>query len=78
MLLLLIIDVTGTVLVAIVLKIIDRVFNISEEVASLVLPKDTTNIRDLFKAVKTTLNTFSLNLVNISKSFTGGTLFMVI
>lgn len=78
MLWLLMIDVTGTVLVAIVLKIIDRVFNISEEVASLVSPKDTTNIRDLFKAVKTTLNTFSLNLVNISEPFTGGTLFMVI
>ncbi|KAL4121352.1 hypothetical protein QTP88_013881 [Uroleucon formosanum] len=45
---------------------IDSEFNITEEIASLVPLKDTKKASNLFEAVETTLNTFSVNLVNIS------------
>lgn len=45
--------------------------------ASLVPLKDSTKVRDLFEAVETTLNKFSLNLVNISGIATDGAPAMV-
>lgn len=57
-------DVMDTAQVAIFIRGIDNEFNIIEEMASLVPLKDTTKARDLFEAVETTLNKFSLNLVN--------------
>jgi len=70
-------DVMDTAQVAIFIRGIDNEFNISEEMASLVPLKDTTKARDLFEAVETTLNKFSLNLVNISGIATDGAPAMV-
>jgi hypothetical protein len=65
-------DVMDTAQVAIFVRGIDSEFNITEEMASLVPLKDTTKARNLFEAVETTLNKFSLNLVNISGLATDG------
>lgn len=70
-------DVMDTAQVAIFIRGIDNEFNISEEMTSLVPLKDTTKARDLFEAVETTLNKFSLNLVNISGIATDGAPAMV-
>lgn len=59
-------DVMGTAQVAIFVRGIGSEFKITEEMASLVPLKGTTKARNLFQSVETTLNKFSLNLVNIS------------
>lgn len=56
---------------------INSEFYITEKMTSLVPLRDTTKARDLFEAVKITLNTFSLNLINISGLATDGTSVMV-
>lgn len=68
MLWLIMIDVVmDTAEVVIVVRCIGSEFIISKEMgSSLVSLKDTTKTRILFEAVKTTLNTFLLNMVNVS------------
>lgn len=63
---------------AIFLRDIDNKCSVTEEMASLVLFKDTTTSTDLLEAVKknqkTTLKWFSLIFVNVSGIATDGTL----
>ena len=56
---------------------IDDEDNVPKEMISLVPLKDTTKSRDLYKAVKNMLKTFSLSIVNISGIVTEGALAMV-
>ncbi|XP_063814316.1 general transcription factor II-I repeat domain-containing protein 2-like [Pseudophryne corroboree] len=65
-------DATDTAQLAIFIRGIDDKYNIIEEMAALVPLKDTTKARDLYEAVKNTLQRFSLSFANISGIATDG------
>jgi len=71
------IDSTDTAQLAIFIRGIGAQYNITEEMASLVSLKDTTKSRDLYVAVKNTLNRFSLSIWNLSGITTDGAPAMV-
>ena len=65
-------DATDTAQLAIFIRGIDDKYDIIEEMAALVPLKDTTKARDLYEAVKNTLQRFSLSFANISGIATDG------
>ncbi|KAG8234409.1 hypothetical protein J437_LFUL012794 [Ladona fulva] len=70
-------DATDTAQLAIFIRGIDKEFNITEELASLVPLKDTTRSVDLYEAVKATLARFSLTIDKMSGIVTDGAPAMV-
>uniref|UniRef100_A0ABM5FVD0 General transcription factor II-I repeat domain-containing protein 2A-like n=1 Tax=Pogona vitticeps TaxID=103695 RepID=A0ABM5FVD0_9SAUR len=65
-------DATDTAQLAIFIRGIDDKYNITEEMAALVPLKDITKARDLYEAVKNTLQPFSLSFADISGIVTDG------
>ncbi|KAG8235640.1 hypothetical protein J437_LFUL013631 [Ladona fulva] len=65
-------DATDTAQLAIFIRGIDKEFNITEELASLVPLKDTTRSVDLYEAVKATLARFSLTIDKMFGMVTDG------
>ena len=65
-------DATDTAELAIFIQGIDDEYNVTEELASLVPLKDTTESRVLYEAVKSMLKWFSLSILNIPGIVTDG------
>ena len=70
-------DATDTAELAIFIQGIDDEYNVTEELASLVPLKDTTESRVLYEAVKSMLKWFSLSILNIPGIVTDGAAVMV-
>ncbi|GFR15065.1 general transcription factor II-I repeat domain-containing protein 2 [Trichonephila clavata] len=71
------IEASDTAQLAIFIRGIDEKYNITEEMISVVLLKDTTKSIDLFDALKTTMKRFSLSMKNLSDIITDGAPTMV-